>query len=117
MGLEVLLLLKGRWEPEELGLPDTMACNLREEDTLLVPFPLHAPRYYPCDRPPLEYEVPAGVCGREFEIILSDWESGCLEEGRAVVLCGWRGRGSGPSTRGRTPLPARRTGSFTRGVT
>jgi hypothetical protein len=112
MGLEVLLLLKGRWEPEELGLPDTMACNIRGKETLIVPFPLHAPRYPPCDLPPLEYGVPPGLCGREFEIILSDWESGCLEEGRAVVLCGWKGERLRPEYMRKDPLPCQENGLF-----
>lgn len=116
MGLEVLILLKGRHEPEELGLPDTMVCNLREEDTLLVPFPLHAPRYYPCSSPPLEYEVPQGLRGREFEVILSDWESGCLEEGRALIICGREGERLRPEYARRDPLPCQENGLFyTRG--
>ncbi len=112
MGLEVLLLLKGRYEPEELGLPDTMVCNQREEDTLIVPFPLRSPRYYPCHSPPLEYRVPEGLRGRKFEVILSDWESGCLEQGRAVIICGRNGERLRPEYVRRDPLPCQENGLF-----
>lgn len=116
MGLEVLILLKGRWEPGELGLPDTMACNVRGEETLIVPFPSHGSRYYPCQNPPLEYLVPGRLPRLEFEVLLSDWESGCREEGRAVILCGWEGEKLRPEYVRREPLPCQENGLFyTRG--
>lgn len=112
MGLEVLILLRGRWEPEELDLPDTMSCNIREENTLLVPFPLRGPRYYPCENPPLEYGVPGKVPQMEFEVILSDWESGGLEEGKAVILCGWKGERLKPEYVRKIPLPCQENALF-----
>lgn len=116
MGLEVLILLKGRWGPRELGLPDTMACNVRGENTLIVPFPSHGSRYYPCHDPPLEYIVPGRIPRLEFEVLLSDWESGCLEEGKAVILCGHEGEKLGPEYVRKEPLPCQENALFyTRG--
>ncbi|MEM0359633.1 MAG: hypothetical protein QXG22_06515 [Candidatus Hadarchaeales archaeon] len=112
MGLEVLILLRGRWEPEELELPETMVCNVMEENTLLVPLPLRGPRYYPCENPPLEYAVPGKVPQLEFEVILSDWESGGLEKGRATILCGWRGERLKPEYVRRVPLPCQENALF-----
>ncbi len=105
-------MLKGRREPEELGLPDTMVCNVRGEDTLLAPFPSRGPRYYPCQEPPLEYAVPGKVPELDFEVLLSDWESGCLEEGRAAILCGWEGERLRPEYVRRKPLPCQENGLF-----
>lgn len=92
MGLEVLILLRGEYTQENLALPATMACNITEEgETLLVPFPLDSPRYFRCDSPPTKYTVPPAIRDLDFEVILSDWESGCLDVGKAVVICGLRG--------------------------
>lgn len=89
-----------------------MACNIRGEDTLIVPFPSQGPRYYPCQDPPLEYAVPGKVPQLEFEVLLSDWESGCLEEGKAVILCGWEGEKLRPEYRREKPLPCQENGLF-----